>query len=253
MQDVAKHYDAVGQRYDRLYQKVFGTNKKAVVRWLSDLAIGRRAGPLVIADIGGGTGQTIEELRALQPPDRRYILVEPFAKMADVAMKRKGRPDLFLHETAEVFAANSAYTGKIDVLICQEVIHHVKHLQDFFLGCASLLKPQGCIAIITRPTEVEFPFGTHTKRHWKASYAVPPEAMPAMMEKAGLAVHVEHPAFPVEVDKATWLECVGKEPLFSTFSLLSPEEHQQDLNELQKLPNHLQFNDKMIFILGKKS
>lgn len=249
---LSKHYSTVSSRYDRLYEMLFGENQREVTRYLSDKLIGSQHQFLSVADIGGGTGLTIEMLKSLQPKERRFVLVEPYAQMAEIALQRASPPDAIFAVSAEEFADDPSQSGQYDVLICKEMIHHVAALEEFFEGCFSLLKSSGAILIITRPVEVEFPFGKHTRRQWKESYATAPEEMPRLLERAGFSVMVEKRTFPVAIDKRSWLECVGPNPLFSTLSLLTSKEKEEDLAELRALPRQLHFNDHIIFILGKK-
>lgn len=242
------HYQEVGKRYDRLYEMLFGKHKLFIVNYLIKNFLGR-AGGKKIADVGGGTGELIEQLKEHTPPKNTYILVDPYASMLDQAKLRKNKPDEIIQSKAEDFINRSEFINSLDLIICKEMIHHVSHLSSFFEGVKKILKKGGHLFILTRPLAVEFPFGKNGQRAWKESYPVPPQNIPLLLKEKGFSVKEETQAFPIQIDKASWLEMIGDEPLFSHIKAMSNAERLQDLKEEQERPEKvLIFNDLQLYI-----
>lgn len=131
MSNLFKHYTDVVDRYDRQYQKLFGPHRTHVVHYIIDQVIGSQKSGLTICDIGGGTGSTLEMLKAALDQNNTYIIVEPSGEMLALAKLRKQPPDLLIQASAEEFVRRHDFDNAIDIMLCQEMIHHVNPLALF--------------------------------------------------------------------------------------------------------------------------
>lgn len=251
--NISEHYNEVGARYDRLYQLLFGGHEEAVARLIAKKLFEGKNMNQVVVDLGGGTGMMIELLKGMVADAHTFILVEPAATMLRQAVSRKAQPNQVIQATAQEFVADKDWQGKADALVCKEMIHHITDLDVFFEGCYRTLKSEGKILILTRPEEIEFPLGANGKKLWKSSYAVSPQEMPHRLEKAGFEVKVETHSFPIVIDKHSWLEIIGESYLFSSSAFMTDHERAADVQEVQAMPEILRFNDRLLFIMGKKS
>ena len=246
-----QHYHEIGSSYDRLYHTLFGGSRQEVTEFIAG-KLKKSAEKKTIVDIGGGTGETIERLKKITGSSDTFILVEPYSSMSAQALNRQGKPNLILNASAEEFVSQTTYWNGVDLLICQEMIHLVPDLKVFFQGAYQVLKKEGAIVIITRTTEIEFPFGKHGKKIWKELYPISPQEMPTLLEEQGFRVEVERRAFPLQIPKALWLEIVGSHPLFSMYASFTEQQKREDYTEIQSKDEVLHFNDHQIFIVGWK-
>ncbi len=277
------HYEVHAGLYDSFYEQLFGPNRGMVAEHLFDIINGldavKHKKEHVLADIGGGTGDTISRLKELFKKHNPFsvadpvgslhaILVEPFAPMMEKAKSKTYQPNAMIQQNADEFAADRASNERmsiagIDVVLCQEMIHHVKDLPAFFRGIYEKLHPGGAFVIVTRPSVTEFPFGPHGHRSWKDSYSIPPEALKPILESEGFTVASHIQPFGIEISDKTWLKMYGAEggtPVFS--NLADPDEHhggltpgqrEADITELRtKLPAVVRFNDNQMFIVATK-
>lgn len=253
---LSEHYREVSNRYDKLYEKLFGSNREKVAKHLSKIIMKSLVltsdSSKTIADIGGGTGKTIDLLKRFIGTQHKFILVEPNKSMSDQAMLLKNKPDLLIPSSAQHFVRQPSITNTIDVIIAQEMIHHVSNPQAFFEGAYNALKKHGCMIIVTRPLEIEFPFSTYAKKAWKESYSITPDEIPQALKKIGFHVREEVHSFPIKIDKASWIEMVISESLFSISTSFTPQQKQQELAEMEALDELLHFNDNQIFIIAEK-
>lgn len=250
---LAQHYETIGSRYDRQYKKLFGKNREKTVQIIAQMIMKLSSSPKKIVDIGGGTGTTIELLKDLIGPQHTFILVEPYRSMYDQAMLKKNKPDLLIPVSAQEFVQNSQYINSIDVIIAQEMIAHVENPKTFFENVHRVLKKNGCMIIITRPLEVEFPFGTHGKKVWRESYSMDPSKISTTLRGIGFRVKEELYSFPIKIDKSIWKEMIGEKPYFSMYASFSPQQKEMELREVEEMEDILEFSDKLMFIFAEKT
>ncbi len=241
-----------GQHYDHTYHEIFGPTRQAVTRIIAERILHKNTALMV--DIGGGTGDTIERLKNITS-QTQFILLEPFQSMIEQAMRRKEKPDFVLKMDAETFASANPLNQKLDAVLCQEAIHHVKNLSAFFSGIFGNLKIGGRILIITRPLMTEMPFGDHGKKSWIGPDAEKPDKIASLLQKAGFQVTTAIHSFPIAIAKTRWLEIIGRGSIFSNIWRLTEAEIDEDQHQIAKENAHteqLHFNDNQLFILGEK-
>lgn len=223
-----------------------------------------------IADVGGGTGTTIKRVRGilrrcLSPfyftratiPD--YLLVEPSQEMAVEAIKKRAvRCEEVVLDDAAGFSKRDD-CGAFNVVILQQMIHHVKDWGRFFEDLYSKLKPGGLIMIDTRPLIATFPFGRNAVRSWRESYlsSLPPESILPIGKRLGAKVEFQIIKFDLTMAKKDWIRlCYGTESgfdLFSNITSLTEDEKEEDIAFIEKnYPDILSWKDSHLLIFMQK-
>lgn len=209
-----------------------------------------------IVDIGGGTGDTISKIKQGYSWACRVhcTLVEPHAKLAEQAIDMTYPPDTVICMSAEKYVMQ-ACPASVDVIICQQMIHHIDGLDSFLTHAKRLLKPGGLIIIVTRSRATAFPFGMHGKRSWSESIPVgnSPEEISPLLTECGFRTSAVTLRFPMKVDVSQWVECISTLPMFSNISSLSETDRSDDVKEIRgryQNEDHIIFNDEQWMLLG---
>lgn len=238
--------------YDNIYVRLFDPNRHKAAELVSKVLNGAPKGPVV--DIGGGTGDTIARLKKMEQ-EKHYILVEPCPMMAG----RAKVPDKVILATADHFGAKyQEYENQVGFVLCQEMIHFVEDPSQFFKNIYRKLKRGGSLMVITRPLEVQFPFGAHGQEAWRRCYRMSPHLMSKALYQVGFTVEQTFHSFPVTLPLNDWLAMVGegkRHPLFSNMVSLSESQKLQEFEEIRALyrgRQEISFLDEQIFLVASK-
>ncbi len=235
-----------------LYTDLFSTVRQSVLSEICHHMTHKRCSNQLVVDIGGGEGDTVAILKE-KFPNNQYWLVEPSLNYCKAASLKKKRADKIFNIRAEDFVEQC--NEKLDFILCQEMIHHIKEPFVFFKKVRAILKPHGVLFVITRPLITEFPFGPHGERTWRHSYAASPAELVSMIKEVGLSVTQQLRSYSVKVKKQDWLDMMAFHPIFSNiaFHQLSDAERQEDCAVIQKMNDPLVFMDHLIFLMCTNS
>lgn len=253
------HYDELGRanRYKAHYERWFGDAARRDAETIAALVeSGLRVTSLkglAIADVGGGTGETVRHLKERDPANQPIChLVEPFDGMIEVARSQEWAADHFVHATAEEFAAVTDV--ELDAVIAKEMIHHIADQQSFFRNLRTRLRARGVIVIMTRPHHPTLPFGPGAIREWMKVTRTD-EQISRSLRDEGYDVQIMTRDYPIRLSLADWLASIGDETIFSNVGVLSREERALDLEQVrQRFSSHdeIEFVDRLVFIVGQR-
>jgi len=247
------HYNDISSTYN----SSFFYNSEEYTEWIVQLVksvfiISDIKDPKIV-DLGCGTANFSKKL-AESLNLKKILCVEPCKDMLGIAK------DNILLETllmgAIEFSKEISYKNTINHILLKEVIHHidVENLLNLFLGLHNQLCDNGTLLIITRPQQVEYPFFEKAKTIWKENQ-ISSRIIMELMSSAGFNVTLTCNEYPITLSKTYWLKMIENQ-FWSTFSLCTKEELRTGINELENkysMEEQLSFNEKLLFIVGKKS
>merc|ERR1719253_73375 len=131
---------------------------------------------------------------------------------------------------AAVAKERPALENKFDAVLLKEVVHLVD--LNALPNIARLMKPDGKVLIVTRPSACAYPFGPHAT----ASYAAvtpPVDNVVTMLRKHGFRDVTTHEFdFPCEIEKAKWCKMQSSR-FWSNLQALSDKEIAEDVEFIQ--------------------
>ena len=131
-------FDNSPAHYDAMRDCWLNDRREAYIR--THLARSSGDNPLSLLEIGSGTGWLLSRL-AQQFPEWDFHGIEPIAAYVDYARERYGRPNLeFTNSPAEAASGHFA-PGQFDVLLSNDVLHHVTSEEETLRQAAQLARP----------------------------------------------------------------------------------------------------------------
>jgi len=137
---------------------------------------------LVVADLGCGTGNT---LQALAPVVQRVIGVDREPAMLEVARKAAGA-----HKNVDLRCGGMndlpLSDGEADVVLCMLVLHHVEDLEGAFREVVRVCAPGGRVVVMDMIAHTRTDY-RHTMGHVHLGFEE--RALHEVMEQAGLQIN----------------------------------------------------------------
>lgn len=215
---------------------------------------------MTLVDCGCGNGRFTNSLVDLIESETLMSVccvgVDAYPEMLAVSETQRN-----IHRTlcldAFTFASLSPDIMRYSHIIMKEMIHHLcasnDDLSSYFKNIHGQLEATGTVVIITRPVETDYPFFERIKQIWRTTQP-PYDGVAEAMETAGFIVSVQTVELPVKVSKSAWMAFI-RNKTWSEFSMCSEAEMEVGLGQLEERFRdqcEVQFNERIIFITGKK-
>ena len=243
MQD---HYQRLAEKYNNLWsysQDFIEFISQNIVRYLNLKSTD------TFADIGCGTGiftQATTDLAQLINP---VTCVDLSEKMLE-QLPSNGK-----YQTVAMDAFSFAdRPGEYDKILIKEMIHHIDDREKLIKSLFARLLPGGILLLILLPPTIDYPlFNAAKKRHQELQphYG----ELTEIFEKVGFKTTVEFVEYLVSIEKYRYLKMIENRYM-SLLSTFTNEEIERGLDELKNKYSQrsmLQFNDRFVFIIGKKT
>jgi len=221
--------------------------------------------PVVVADLGAGTGQSGAKILAslknmLKYKHAKLLCVEPFPEMiskeaiAEVLHQDHHKDiEFIVGKDAVAFTSSPEY--RYTHILLKGCVHHMTpSLSTVFRGIRQQLAPGGRMLIVTRPVETDYPWFERLKSIWRTTQ--PPIKV---LEEAAIAaglVSVETTVvdyqFTISLPElAGWI----RSRVWSEFSMLTDAEMEQGIKELEKKYSgtavKITFVDRLLFMTAQ--
>jgi len=245
--DVQKHYDKLAEIYNDLWFYSDDFVLFLTERIVSSLAV-EPADRLV--DLGCGTGIYAKKILQMKELDQLILGIDPSLNMLKQVKKEKGI--VAIKDDAVSFSARSLTYDKV---LIKEVIHHVdpSTWPELFVNLYNHISAAGRLLLLMLPPTINYPlFDAAITRYEKKQPHY--SAVASSFREAGFETSISMVDYPLSISRDRYVAMVRNRymSLLSDFTDKEIEQGAQEIEERYNDKEILEFQDRFVFILGRK-